>query len=91
MRPTERSRGNHPGVIDYKGRSYVFGLNYDLMHLEIQFLLGILSLAFLAVLIIIIYQRNFNYLYYEAQLDGLTGLFGRQLFFQKGEALLAEK
>ena len=34
MRPTERSRGNHPGVIDYKGRSYVFGLNYDLMHLE---------------------------------------------------------
>ncbi len=73
-----------------------YGLNlsarasYDLMHLEIQFLLGILSLAFLAVLIIIIYQRNFNYLYYEAQLDGLTGLFGRQLFFQKGEALLAE-
>ena len=34
MRPTERSRGNHPGVIDYKGRSYVFGLNYDPMHLE---------------------------------------------------------
>lgn len=34
MKPTERSRGNHPGVIDYKGRSYVFGLNYDLLHLE---------------------------------------------------------
>lgn len=34
MRPTERSRGNHPGVIDYKGRSYVFGLNYEIMHLE---------------------------------------------------------
>lgn len=34
MKPTERSRGNHPGVIDYKGRSYVFGLNYDIMHLE---------------------------------------------------------
>lgn len=34
MRPTERTRGNHPGIIDYKGKSYVFGLNYDLMHLE---------------------------------------------------------
>lgn len=34
MRPTERSRGNHPGVIDYRGRSYVFGLNYEIMHLE---------------------------------------------------------
>ena len=34
MKPTERSRGNHPGIIDYKGDSYVFGLNYDLLHLE---------------------------------------------------------
>lgn len=34
MRPTERNRGNHPGICDYKGRSYVFGQNYDLMHLD---------------------------------------------------------
>ena len=34
MKPTQRTRGNHPGVIDYKGSSYVFGLSYDLMHLE---------------------------------------------------------
>lgn len=34
MRPTERTRGNHPGIIDYKGKSYVFGLNYDLLKLE---------------------------------------------------------
>ena len=34
MRPTERDRGNHPGIIDFKGHSYVFGQNYDLMHLE---------------------------------------------------------
>lgn len=33
MRPTERSRGNHPGIMDYKGKSYVFGLNYDLLKL----------------------------------------------------------
>ena len=34
MRPTQRDRGNHPGIVDYKGRSYIFGQNYDLMHLE---------------------------------------------------------
>ena len=34
MRPTERDRGNHPGICDYKGHSFVFGQSYDLMHLE---------------------------------------------------------
>jgi beta-xylosidase len=34
MQHTQRTRGNHPGIIDFKGRSYVFGLNYDLMHIE---------------------------------------------------------
>ncbi|MDR0982753.1 MAG: glycoside hydrolase family 43 protein [Culturomica sp.] len=34
MRPTDRSRGNHPGIIDYKGNSYVFGLNYDILRIE---------------------------------------------------------
>jgi len=30
MRPNGKSSGNHPGIIDYKGRSYVFGFNYQL-------------------------------------------------------------
>ena len=30
MRPDSRSSGNHPGIIDYKGGSYVFGFNYKL-------------------------------------------------------------
>ena len=34
MKPTQRDRGNHPGICDYKGHSYVFGQNYDLMHLD---------------------------------------------------------
>lgn len=34
MDRTWRTRGNHPGIIDYKGKSYLFGQNYDLMHLE---------------------------------------------------------
>lgn len=34
MDRTWRTRGNHPGIIDYKGKSYVFGLNYEVMHLD---------------------------------------------------------
>ena len=34
MRPTDRDRGNHPGICDYKGKSYVFGQNYDIMHID---------------------------------------------------------
>ena len=34
MEPTQRDRGNHPGICDFQGHSYVFGQNYDLMHLE---------------------------------------------------------
>lgn len=26
-----RSNGNHPGIVDYKGKSYVFGLNYAIL------------------------------------------------------------
>ena len=34
MRPTEKSRGNHPGIIDFRGKSYCFGLSYDLLHYQ---------------------------------------------------------
>ncbi len=64
-------------------------VSYDMMHLQIQFLLGMISLAILTIIAILLYQKNFSYLYYEARLDGLTGLFGRQQFFQIGEELLA--
>jgi beta-xylosidase len=30
MDPNPHSDGNHPGILDYKGTSYVFGLNYEL-------------------------------------------------------------
>lgn len=36
MDHTPRTRGNHPGIIDYKGKSYVFGLSYDVLRLETE-------------------------------------------------------
>jgi hypothetical protein len=31
MDPDERSSGNHPGLVEYKGNSYVFGFNYAIL------------------------------------------------------------
>ena len=31
---SDKTRGNHPGIIDYKGKSYVFGHSYDLIKSE---------------------------------------------------------
>ncbi|UOE39522.1 glycoside hydrolase family 43 protein [Chryseobacterium oryzae] len=31
MEGDSRSSGNHPGIIDFKGKSYVFGFNYNIM------------------------------------------------------------
>ena len=63
--------------------------SYDVLHLQIQFLLGMIALAIMVIIAILLYQKNFSYLYYQARLDGLTGLMGRNQFFQNGEQLLA--
>lgn len=63
-------------------------ISYDLMHLQVQFLMGMISLAVLVILGIMLYQKNIDYLYYEARLDGLTGLLGRQQFFHVGQERL---
>jgi len=36
MDHTPRTRGNHPGIIEYKGKWYGFGLNYDLKNITIK-------------------------------------------------------
>ena len=51
-------------------------ISYDMLHLQIQFLLGILSLSFLVILVITVHQKNLNYLYYEARSGRAYGAFG---------------
>jgi hypothetical protein len=36
MDPDPVSSGNHPGIIDYKGSSYLFGFNYDLSRVGVE-------------------------------------------------------
>lgn len=75
-------------VILQHGVNLTEEISYDIMHLQIQFLFGMIALAVLLIIVITIYQKNSLYLYYEAKLDGLTGLLSRQQFFQEAERLL---
>ena len=75
-------------VLSHYGFDMSQRASYDVMHLQIQFLFGIISLAIIVIISIVVYQKNFNYLYYEAKLDGLTGLLGRKQFFQTGVGML---
>lgn len=75
-------------VLKWYGINLSANSSYDLVHLQIQFLMGILSLTFIVVLALILHQKNFSYLSYEARLDGLTGLLSRHQFFQTGKHIL---
>lgn len=63
--------------------------NYaDLIHLQIQFLIGILSMMML-VIIFLIFNRRYNiYMNHEAKMDPLTGVLNRKTFFQLCEKAL---
>jgi arabinoxylan arabinofuranohydrolase len=37
MAPNARSSGNHPGLMDFKGKSYVFGFDYELLFTRIPY------------------------------------------------------
>lgn len=77
-------------VMENYGISLSTEMSYDLMHLQIQFLFGVISLAILVIIVLTMNQKNSIYLYYEARLDGLTGLYSRQQFFQRGEEILRQ-
>ena len=63
--------------------------NYsDLVHLQLQFLAGILSLTALILIFWIFYRRYAAYASYKAKIDALTGAMTRKAFFQASEQAL---
>lgn len=57
--------------------------NYaNLMHLQIQFLIGILSIMALVTMFLVFNRKYATYMNYEAKKDALTGLLTRKSFFQ---------
>ena len=53
----------------------------DLLHLQIQFLIGILSLTALVILFLLLNRWYTTYMDREAKLDPLTGIMNRGAFF----------
>ena len=53
----------------------------DVLHLQIQFLFGIISMMVLVILFLILNRRYTTYMAYEGRLDSLTGVMTRKMFF----------
>lgn len=63
----------------------------DIINLQIQFLLSMLSLNFILVLVIIIVYRYMKYREYLGELDALTGVMGRRMFLHHCESVQKEQ
>ena len=75
-------------VLKVGGYSLSQTANYNLFHLQIQFLLGILSLVFLVSLFLLFVQRYTSYMRHEAKSDALTDVLNRHGFFPLCEHML---
>ena len=53
----------------------------DILHLQIQFLFGIISLMMLVILFLILNRQYNSYQAYEGKIDSLTGTMTRRAFF----------
>lgn len=76
-------------VLDQSGVELSGGNYADLFHLQIQFLIGILSLMALVIIFLIFNRRYATYMNYEARTDPLTGAMTRRAFFQACKRLMA--
>ena len=56
--------------------------NYDLLHLQIQFLIAEIALNLILVLSLLLVYRYLSYQEYLEGLDDLTGVMGRKMFLQ---------
>lgn len=63
---------------------------YNLFHLQIQFLLGLLALAFLMSLFLFLVYRHTAHMRYEAKMDSLTQIANRNGFFSLCQQALSE-
>ena len=62
----------------------------DLLHLQVQFLIGVLSLMALVVVFLIFNRQYAAYIAYAARIDPLTEVMTRKTFFQRCAQLLQQ-
>ncbi len=76
-------------VLDTGGYHLDDAARYNLLHLQVQFLLGLLSLCVLVVILLLFSYQHTTYMRYEAKSDALTGVLNRNGFFPLCDHLLA--
>lgn len=75
-------------MLEQKGIAVSAETIYDLLLLQIQFLIGILAMMFLLTVFQVFNRRSRTCAEYENRLDTLTGVWNRRSFFQRGERML---
>lgn len=68
-------------VLEFNGVLLTDTSYADMLRLQIQFLLGIISLSILAGLFLMLYRQYTGYIASEGNMDHLTGLLTRKAFF----------
>lgn len=76
-------------VLSQKGISLTDDGYADLVHLQIQFLFGILAMMTLVIIFLMFNRRYTTYINWEARTDVLTGVLTRKAFFQSCERSLS--
>ncbi len=62
----------------------------NLIHLQIQFVIGIISMLALVIFFLIVNRRYTSFVSYEAKIDAVTGLLTRKNFFDACEKVLED-
>lgn len=75
-------------VLDQEGFVLTDTEHADLLHLQIQFLIGMLAMMVLVIVFLLLNRQYTTYMNWEARRDSLTGALNRKAFFQScGRAL----
>ena len=77
-------------VLERKGIELSAAGYADVLHLQIQFLFGILSLMALVIVFLVFNRMYASSMTYEARMDALTGVMNRKAFFQRCGEILRE-
>lgn len=65
-------------------------INHDLLHQQYQFMIAAFSINFIMAISLMIIYKYLSYKEYLSEMDGLTGVMGRKMFFDICESITAQ-
>ncbi len=74
-------------MLSVHGMDITANIEYDLLHLQIQFMIAIIALNFILGITLLLLYQYFSYRAYLGQMDSMTGVMGRKMFLAACERL----